>query len=38
MAEDIRDYFRRRTLGCGTGKLYSSIEPFSFTRLKNLHA
>lgn len=36
LSEDLRDFLRRHTLPCGFDSCYRSIEPASFTRLKNL--
>ncbi|MCB0747760.1 MAG: hypothetical protein KDC90_09895 [Ignavibacteriae bacterium] len=37
ISEDLRDFLRRRTLGCGFDKCYKSIEPEVFNKLKSLH-
>jgi acetyltransferase-like isoleucine patch superfamily enzyme len=36
ISEDLRDFLRRHTLPCGFDKCYRSIEPFAFTRLKEI--
>ena len=36
VAEDLRDYLRRHTLGCGTDKVFQSIEPRPFKKLKHV--
>jgi acetyltransferase-like isoleucine patch superfamily enzyme len=34
VVEDLRDFLRRHTLCCGTDRVFESIEPVSFQRLK----
>lgn len=36
VSEDLRDHLRRNTLGCGTDRTYSALEPHGFRRLKEM--
>jgi len=36
VAEDLRDYLRRRTLPCGDDTCFRAIEPIGFARLKHM--
>ncbi len=36
IAEDLRDFLRRHTLSCGDDKVFSSIEPVGFQRLRTM--
>jgi len=36
IAEDLRDFLRRHTLSCGDDKVFSSIEPIVFQRLRSM--
>ena len=36
VAEDLRDFLRRHTLSCGDDRVFSSIEPIGFQRLRSM--